>query len=198
MLFVSFVVAPSERRIAPLYDGHLVRRGTFESATTGDRHRTVFRLEARQPQRRRTRCPSYKERAISIRPLDSEPPVRTSNRPFVRRTSCPSRNSRIRRHRRATHNGRSSSKPAGPSVDGQEVRRTRKEAISSRPLDSEPPVRTSNRLFVRRTSCPSRNFRIRHHRRSTLNGIPARSQPAPASTDKMSVVQGKGQSRSCH
>ena len=99
--------------------------------------------------------------------------VRTSNRPFVRRTSCPSRNSQIRRHRRATHNGRSSSKPAGPSGDGQDVRRTRKGAISSRPLDSEPPVRTSNRPFVRRTSCPSRNFRIRRHRRSTPNGIPA-------------------------
>jgi hypothetical protein len=54
-----------------------------------------------------------------------------------------------RRHRRATPNARSGSKPAGPSVDGQDVRRTMKgRAISIRPLDSQSPVRTSiNRLY---------------------------------------------------
>ena len=108
--------------------------------------------------------------------------IRTSNRPFVRRTSCPSRNFRIRHHRRATHNARSSSKRGSPSVDGQDVRRTRKGAISIRPLDGEPLLRTSNRPFVRRTSCPSRNFRIRHHRRATHNGRSS-SKPASPSVD---------------
>ena len=53
-----------------------------------------------------------------------------------------------RRHRRATPNARSGSKPAGPSVDGQGVRRTKKRrAISIWPLDSQSPVRTSINLW---------------------------------------------------
>ena len=84
--------------------------------------------------------------SIANRPLEHRSTFCTTD---ILSVESSSRNSRIRRYRRATPNARSGSKPASPSVDGQDVRRTKKRrAISIWPLDSQSPARTSiNRMY---------------------------------------------------
>ncbi|MEY4179837.1 MAG: hypothetical protein RLY70_3411 [Planctomycetota bacterium] len=158
--------SPVRTSINRLYDGHLIRREHVAALSippppSSNTQRT-FRLEACQPQRRRTAGPSVDGQDVRLtkklmgrtRSGQSIPNRLSEHRSTVCTTDIlsvesSSRNFRFHRHRRATPNARSGSKQASPSVDGQDVRRTKnRRAISIRPLDSQSPVRTSiNRLY---------------------------------------------------
>ncbi|MEY4179439.1 MAG: hypothetical protein RLY70_3013 [Planctomycetota bacterium] len=157
-------------------------------------HPADFRLQSRQLQRRRTRCPSYKgeryhELATSI----------AANH-FVRRTSCPSRACRMRRLR-ASHQPRhilrtSDCNRSRSSVDGQDVRRTKEIVTTSQPLRSRPTTSYDGHLVRRElvgcVACEQANSH------ATSCGLPTAIAPAPASTDKMSVVQSRASQRASH